>query len=300
MSDPWDNPSSVPSSPKDIKKAQEFFASALNKIQIAAALSAYQAAPIGATLKARELSEQQAFDLLMHYVARGEIEIDEQIQLDASGKIVQPRPGQQLRVRTRMAGVDYLQAASGSAAFASARQPKVFYPVPAFAIVLYRLAKRLGEGYYRVSSIVWGGIGAGHKGKKLNCHQVGTCVDIYGAHTRFGPIDVYRDWGRRPVYLTDGKRRTSPANDDEGDYWGKETNTYYRLRAQDTGMAYYFFSELYDFAFDQTTTGANDVPQLREFQPSGRGYIIHPDYKSVGLRRDHEQHIHFQLGEAFV
>lgn len=276
--------------------AKQVYAGFVKSVELMKLLSVYEKEPVWAAKPVRDLSEQQAFDLLMHLVYWGEVFVDEIFRADASGRLVHPKPGQQLKVGTRMAGVDFYRASNKG--FPGNHSTPTFTPTPAFALVLYRLAKRLGGGYYGATRIVWGGIGHGGEGKLRNCHEIGTCVDFYGAYTRHGTFDVLADWGKKPIFKSDGKPRAVPNWTD--DKWGNASDTYYRLRASDPGLAYYFFADVYKFAFEQCTVGSTDVPELKEGQSVMAGTIIHPDYARADLRRSHLEHMHFQLGQAFV
>jgi hypothetical protein len=268
---------------------QEILTAFAGVIELRRVLAAFQNEPPGASKAARDLSDQESFALLMHLVYQGEITLLDKIRTDAAGRIVQPRPGQQLTIKARLGGVEFQNALNASLDY--------FLPKPVLAIALYRLATRLSGGYYAAKQIVWGGIGHGHEGKALNCHEVGTCVDIYGALTRFGKFDVYKDWGSRPVFKTDGKQVHAA----HGDPWGDATSTYYRLRSSEDGLKYYFFQELYRAGREQFTVAPTDNLDLEEGKPVRQGAnIFHPDYPALGLRRSHQEHVHFQIGPSYL
>jgi hypothetical protein len=276
--------------------AKQIYSGLAKSAELMAMLRNYEKEPVWSKMPVRDLNEQQAFDLLLHLVYWGEILVDEIFRADASGRIVYPKPGQQVKVRTKMAGVEFYQASD--VGFPGNHPSATFTPTPAFALVLYRLAQRLGGGYFGATRIVWGGIGHGGAGKVLNCHEIGTCVDFYGAYTRHGKFDVLPDWGKKPIFNADDKPRKVPNWTD--DKWGNEAQTYYRLRSSDPGLAYWFFADVYKFAYEQCTVGSTDVPELKEGQRVLAGTIIHPDYAGAKLRHSHLEHMHFQLGDAYV
>jgi hypothetical protein len=268
---------------------QEILTAFVSVMELRKALAAFQNEPAGTSKPARDLSDEESFALLMHLVYQGEIMLDEKLRTDAAGRLVQPRPGQQLKIKARMAGVEFRNALNAELDY--------FLPKPVLAIALYRFATRLSGGYYSAKQIVWGGIGHGHEGKKLNCHEVGTCVDIYGALTRFGKFDVYKDWGTRPVFTTDGKKVQGA----HGDPWGDVTSTYFRLRSSEDGLKYYFFQEMYRAGRDQFTAAPTDNLDLEEGKPVRQGAnFFHPDYPAMGLRRSHQEHMHFQIGPSYL
>jgi hypothetical protein len=278
-----------------VSVVKQAYAGAVKTLELQTMLADYAKEPIWANKAARDLSDKEAFDLVMHHVYHGRIVIDEVLRVNKAGKLIYPKPGQQIKVRCKMAGVEYYQASNTG--FPGNHYKPYFTPTPAFAIVLYRLAQRLGDGYYGATRIVWGGIGAGAVGKRLNCHVVGTCVDFYGAYTRHGTFDVLVDWAKKPIFDKEGKKLPAPKT--TSDKWGNATDTYYRLRASDEGLAYQFFIDVYDFIYEQCSVGKLDVSQLAEGQRISAGNIIHPDYPG-GLRATHQEHMHFQLGEAYV
>lgn len=252
---------------------------------------------------ARDLTQEEARKLLDYLVDKKEIALYEPIKSDKQA---------QVKVQTSIGGVDFLQAQGknmGRFGSINAHKTAYFQPTPAFAIVLYRLALRLRENW-GASNIVWGGIGAGSGKHTEDCHMNGSCVDFYGASTRAGVFDVRRDWYYRPVYKSDGKLHAM--DKDEDDRWAHDLHTYYRLLvtkdAEEKDLAdktYYnprardFFLDVYTFISEQCAFGRFDISPaaLRSGAPILAGYTIHPDYPTL-LRRPHNDHIHFQLGQA--
>ena len=268
-----------------------------DRLHLMQLLDAYKNAPAAATKAARDLTGQEAFDLMMHLVYNGEIELETPIHTDKSGRITSPRPAQQVMIKTHIAGVDYYRASSKG--FPGNYKHPHFAPTPAFAVVLYRLARMMKEKW-GATRIVWGGIGAGHDGKSKNCHEVGTCVDFYGAITQKGTFDVLEDWGKKPIFNADGTPHAKSTDHD--DRWGSDTKTHYRLRLFGDGWSYWFFASVYAFAHEQCSVFSNDHPPLQFLSGGalGSGTIIHPDYSNPGLRKSHQEHMHFQLGHAYL
>lgn len=262
----------------------------LRGVQLIEALAPYAKQPAAASKAARDLSKQEAFELLMYHVIQGEIVPNEAVKLDAKGKISSPAPNRRVKVRTSMVGVDFYQASmktnfkNGSA---GATKVAAFDPTPGFAIVLLRLAKFLKKDW-GATRVVWGGIGQGADSKRKNCHGEGTCVDFYGAITQRGTFDVLADWTHKPIYSPNGKRR--------GPWGDTESPTYYRLRPTADQPAYQFFLDVYRFAATECTDGYEKAPTSIGMP----GRIIHPDFPDKGLREGHEQHMHFQIGEAYL
>jgi hypothetical protein len=263
---------------------------------------------------ARDLTDAEAFDVMMYLYDTDEIKLPDGVKRDPhdQDKILSPKPGQQLRVGTAMGDVTYRRAndakrpaggAEGSDEMAS------FTPTPAFAVLLYRFGVFLHE-QWDVDTIVCGGVGSG---RQVDCHSQGRCVDFYGVVRAGDTIDVHRDWFARPVYKTrpeaDGSRGTLTAVGD--DKWGGATATYFRLvyspDLQDF-LPLVFFSTVWEFVTRECTTAAGDLSaeNFRNGALLGRGTIYHPDFPDWGSylpghagRQSHHDHMHFQIGNAF-
>lgn len=251
---------------------------------------------------ARDLTTQEAFNLMMYLVVKGDLQLVDPIKTGQNGDLISPKPGQQVRIGTQMAGVQFLQALGmnrGPLGSVGAHDSGFFQPTPQFAIVLYRLALWL-QDQWGATEIVWGGIGAGRRA--LDCHLNGNCVDFYGARTQQGFFDVRRDWFLRPVIQNDGKHLKG-----DWDRWGDVSKTFYRLSVNDDttsvhdAQARVFFSDVWEFVYAQCHVGPNDIAPGPFFDGGllKPGYTIHPDYPLPTKRRDHNDHMHFQLGEAF-
>jgi hypothetical protein len=263
------------------------------------------------TKPARDLSLQEAFDLMIFLVEEGEIELVDPVKTDDGGIVISPKPvpGLQMKVRTSMGGVDFFRAKDinpGINGSAGATKAEIFQPTPAFTIVLYRLAKRLAAKW-QATQIVWGGIGAGSGKNAKDCHMTGHCVDFYGATTAAGvQFDVRRDWWSRTVYRQDNGKplaTTAPL----ADHWLDTTDTYFRLAISQEPQdltPWQFFGDVYQFIVEECTPGNNIAADLfRNGSALQAGTIMHPDYPVAGDpgpgRRTHNDHIHFQLGNAY-
>jgi hypothetical protein len=257
------------------------------------------------TKPARELSPEEAFNLLIYLVIKGELDLVDPLRTGPEGDIISHKPGKQLKVRTTIAGVDFHQAAEhnpGRNGSVNARKTPYFQPTPEFAIVLYRLALSLRDNW-GATRIVWGGIGAGSGKHSLDCHMIGTCVDFYGVTTQQRAFDVREDWFLRTVYKQDGKKH--PMVSDDNDRWGNDTHTFYRLALStdpQDDLARDFFQDVYQFISEECAFGPFDIPPsgFQSGAPMGPGYTIHPDYPGINLRRHHNDHMHFQLGQAVM
>jgi hypothetical protein len=269
-----------------IAAGETLVSSIIGRAKLMAALSQYEKEPSGFGKLARDMTEQEGFDALMHLVFKGEIQMDETLKTNAAGKLIEPKPERKLKILATMGGIAYKHASNPKKLHFNTR--------PALAVALYRVALKFSGGYFRMTEIVWGGIGHGRNAN--DCHERGSCVDIYGGTCRFGVFAVDRHWGKRPVFKADGSRPEAVA----GDRWGNATTTHYRLRETDSGMAYYFFRELYSVFREEFSADVTDPAELKDAVPIRRGNnIFHPDHPDISLRRNHQEHFHFQIGPSF-
>ncbi|HTS26457.1 MAG TPA: hypothetical protein VMH81_11330 [Bryobacteraceae bacterium] len=261
------------------------------------------------TKAARDLSQQEALDLFLYLVEQGEISLVDRVRTNDAGAVTSLRPGAQVQIRTTISGVDFFKARGnnhGLNGSAGAAQVASFSPTPAFAIVLSRLANFLASEW-KITRIVYGGIGLGGGLHATDCHMTGHCVDFYGGRIDTGQdFDVRRDWWSRTVYRKDnGKAHTSNGFD----RWSDDTNTYFRLAisndAEDQKPAQ-FFADVYEFVTEQCTLGPDiGDDAFRHGDPLRAGTVMHPDYPVAGIpgvvagRRGHNDHMHFQLGKAY-
>src|SRR5688500_7726139 len=116
---------------------------------------------------ARDLTPQEAFDLLMHHVEQGHIEMVQTPRENERGQVTTHFVNQNMQVTPHLAGVHYAHVTG---------QDRIMTPKPEFAVMLYRLAVWLSDAC-GVTKIVWGGIGAGSGKNKVDCHSDGRCID---------------------------------------------------------------------------------------------------------------------------
>lgn len=226
----------------------------------------------------------------MHLVFHGELFLVDPLKTDASGQLISPLPGQQRKVQTNIAGVHYAHSSDPKRAF--------LLPNPKLAVAPHRLAKtQLVElEYFRVSKIVWGGIGHWGDGKAPKCHEIGTCVDIYGAQTCFGYFDVYNGWGRKPVFDANGKKLAAVG----GDYWATPPAPITAFAIPIPGCL------LLPRGLLPRLRGPIHRRRQRFTRPERKvalkqgANVFHPDYPGTYLRPKHVPHDHFQIGPSFL
>lgn len=254
------------------------------------------------TKAARDLTPQEAFDLLMHHIEQGDIDLFDprQARADINGKMLSLRVIQNVKIMPTMAGVQYVHTLGDARAFS---------PKPEFAIFLLRFARWLSE-QCSVVKIVWGGIGSGSGKNAVDCHSDGRCIDFYGAQTAGGQsFDVDRDWWQKSVTL---KTEPKPHALVGTDRWGNDRKTYYRLALPVQPLHHFwagwFFGMVYEFAMKESTVSSADigVDAFRRGDEVKAGAIFHPDHpipgsfgvRGIAGRRTHFQHMHFGLGKA--
>lgn len=250
---------------------------------------------------ARDLTPQEALDLLIHHFEQGDIDLVDprQARVNDKGQPITLRVNQNIAIKSKMAGVQYMHVSGDT---------RNFSPKPEFAILLYRLAKWLAEEC-SVVKIVWGGIGSGSGKNAIDCHTDGRCIDFYGAQCVNGRyFDVDKDWWRKPVPLkTEPKDHAMVGND----HWGDDRKTYFRLALTVQPLQFWpgwFFGMVYEFAMKESTITGSDISAeaFRRGDALKAGAIFHPDHPIPGTfgknaiagRRNHFQHLHFGVGKA--
>ena len=238
----------------------------------------YGAPPLFIDKPGRDLSQEEARDIVMHLVVKKEIQLIDPPLFGAKGVQI-PKPGQRLRISNQVAGVTY-------------QHPTLHWDyLPdvnlAWIVVLYRLARGLRD-QFGVHKIYWRGIGRGADDKpKTDSHHSGRAIDFFGAETRFGKVTVTQDWSKQPIVIN-GK--TEPD-------WKPTQIPHYRLLPI-IRRGYFFFLWVYGFA----TRECQDYSQGPSIDGKGpttigmHSFIIHPDHPNRRLRSKHQDHMHFQIG----
>jgi hypothetical protein len=250
---------------------------------------------------ARDLTPKEAFELLLHHIEQGDIDLVDvkQARVDERGQPIYLRVNQNVRIRSLMAGVQYTHVSGDTRDFA---------PKPEFAILLLRLARWLSDSC-GVVKIVWGGIGSGSGKNAVDCHTDGRCIDFYGAELANGrTFDVDLDWWQKPVPPKDGAKLPAKVGND---YWGDGRSTFFRLAPAPQQTQFWpgwFFGLVYEFAVKESTITSADigVDAFRRGDALKAGAIFHPDHpvpgtfgkKAIPGRRNHFQHMHFGVGKA--
>lgn len=250
-------------------------------------------APAAFATPARDLTRQEARDIVVYLLGRGAFRLRHPanaVRFDANCALVQqPDPGTRFVIeRGRIDDVDFRY---------------VGHPAPGhdldnldvrMVVLLYRLAHML-RTTWGVTEIQHLGIGHGNPAHPNDCHNTGRAIDFAGVKGVAGgnpfEIAVLRDWGKKPVVMPDGRQLRE---------WPPDfRDTFYRLDPARDGLAYAIFRDVYDFAARECTdTSPRRLGNSGSPTTIGRSsrFIIHPDHPNPALRAQHQDHIHMQIG----
>jgi hypothetical protein len=150
-------------------------------------LNRYKAAPDGASIAARDLSQAQARDLVIHHYHNQHLVLENWPEFDAKGNPTYPKVGEKVKLKYNIGGVQYVAdnpVARGWELTKAIDQR--------LAVLLVRLGQWLKKEW-AASVIHWGGIGTGRNADDR--HVQGFALDFHGAVTQHGEFNVWRDWG---------------------------------------------------------------------------------------------------------
>jgi len=227
-----------------------------------------RAEPVCSHKSARDLTQAEARDMVAHFIATDQLKLDRQLAFNESGQLTYPKAGEKVYLQPPViAGVPFV-IVNPNTGLPSAMLPRVGGLNLIFVVLLQRLAAMLKRDW-RATQIYYGGFGAGGG----QCHRDGRAIDFYGALTgSHGQFMVKRDWGDAPIRLPDGSEVFT---------WPAGVPVKYRLDTGSNPAGRAFFKDVWDLATEEARPG---------------GYICHPDHPNPGLRKDHQNHMHFQIG----
>ncbi len=232
--------------------------------------------PAASTVPARNLSRDQARDLVVYYALNDQIHLDMPVTFGIDGKPTSPKVT--AKVRLDLKNIGGVQFTPNNPAAAKWKQTK---PLDMrLVVLLVRLSQYLRSGRWGVTTIFWGGLGTGRGNPNDLRHEKGYALDFHGATTNFGKLDVYKDWGTQGITLPNGKK----AKDNT---WPSGVSPYFRLDVNtDAGG---FFYDVYHFLTGQATDAASST------SIGSRSSILHPDHPNPTLRLSHRDHIHCEI-----
>jgi hypothetical protein len=195
------------------------------------------------------------------------------------GTISSPRPETHVAIEpAAINGIRFVNDGNPSATFFDNVEQRL-------AVALYRLTCWVNASAATVSAIRHKGIGHG-RGASNDCHNQGRAADISGfsGENDGSPfeLDIKRDWGDLPPQA-------------EGEV---------RLDPQANPLAFALFATTYRMAtFEAECRGigasGNPWPALDLGEPGG--FVVYPDYVGdANLRKQHQDHIHFQIGKTLA
>jgi hypothetical protein len=218
-----------------------------------------------------KLSDQEARDLVVGYVQNKLLELEKEVE--TTGPNPYPKVGERVRVKLQnIGGVKYTPDNPDAAAWSTT------YPMEMRTVVLaVRLGVFLKSGRWGVSAIYWGGMGIGGS-SATDRHSLGRAIDIHGADTTAGKLDVLANWGRQPITLPNGKKVH---------VWPGNIQPYFRLDVDTPAGG--FFYDVYHFL---TGEARDKIGGLAGSSIGDRSFILCPDMPDAALRARHQDHIH--------
>ena len=236
----------------------------------------------------RDLTRAQARDLVVWLHKEGKIHLKSAPTFDASCRVLTPTPSSRVQLDITVDGVRYLYL-SGRRTIA---QPRIDNLDVRGAVLVARLATKL-KADFGATEIHHMGIGHGNAAHPKDCHNTGRAIDFGGAAGVKDGVawraHVVTDWSAKPV---DAALRGTRPN-----LYKARAHTTYRLRESEE-IAKAVFEDVYAFAAAE----ANDTSDHRAQpgSPTAIGaasrFVIHPDHPDAGLRGQHQDHIHFNIG----
>jgi hypothetical protein len=254
----------------------------------AAAVPCHLSAPAGLNRGARDLTPAQARDVVAYLVGRGEMTlVGATVGCDASGRVTSPAPNARLRVGPNIAGVRFQSGDTTSTTrFLDGFDVRG-------AVLAYQVASRL-KSQWGANVIYFSGVGHG-RGPATDCHHQGRALDFYGASGTHGghawDFRVSRNWGHANVPVPESRAHRN--------VWAARPAGGFRFRLPaDAGpTAHNIFASVYEtatkHAADTTVRPGANGARTRIGQTS---FICHPDHPAAGLRRQHQDHVHMQVG----
>jgi hypothetical protein len=240
--------------------------------------------PVCSFKAARDLTPAEARDMVVYFVATGQLTLDRQLAFNESGQLTYPAAGQKVYLQPPMvAGVPFV-IVNPNTGLPSSMVARAGALDLMFVVLLQRLAVMLKRDWH-AAQIYYGGFGAGGG----QCHKDGRAIDFYGAQTQnHGQFLVEREWWLTPILLPNGQEVSGNSSrmghfGKRGTEWPTGVAVKYRLETGPNQVARAFFKDVWDFASEQARPG---------------GFICHPDHSSPSLRADHWNHMHFQIGST--
>ena len=227
--------------------------------------------PAAASKPARDLTQAEARDLTVYYALNKQLDLEKPITFGKDGNPTFPKVGAKVTLGLDIGGVHFTPDNKAAADWKRTRGMDM-----RAAVLAVRLSQFLKASRWGVTTIYWGGMGVGRDDNDR--HGKGYAIDIHGALTRYGKIDVSEDWGKQKITLPNGKKASE---------WPAHTPPYFRLDV-DT-QAGGFFYDVYHWL----TGEAADAP--RPSSIGDRSYILCPDMPDNYWRPLHQDHIHCEI-----
>jgi hypothetical protein len=231
--------------------------------------------PSGSGKPARNLTQEEARDLVVYYALNGVLQLEKEVTFGKDGKPSFPKIGEKVKLGLWIAGVHY-QPDNEAASAWTATGPMDMRT----AVLAVRLAQYLNGSRWGVDRIFWGGMGVGRDSNDR--HGKGLAIDIHGAYGRMGWLDVSYDWGKQPITLPDGKKAKE---------WPATVQPYFRLDVDPPTGAGAFFYDLYKWLTGEAADGWGS----KRTSIGDHSFILCPDMPDITYRPYHQDHIHCEI-----
>jgi hypothetical protein len=233
---------------------------------------------------ARDLSEQEAREIVCYLISTGEIKPRRMygpppnfppLKLLVNGNY------EGLLLDADIAGVIFVNLASTP----DPSKQVISGPGWRIALVAYRLALLLKAKSGATQIFHKGFKGAGPADDQ---HNLGRALDFVGALTSVGDLRVQTHWSNQTVPNAIGGVN--------GDWPPTHIQTRFRLDAATNRTAHDFFKLVYNFGTEQCRDNSSKQGHIAPFAPLPTGAILHPDYGAEpSKRKAHFDHIHFDV-----
>jgi hypothetical protein len=236
--------------------------------------ASYNALPGFPWTAAYKLTQEEARDKVVAYVLNDLLTLEKPVAFGADGGPTYPKIGERAKLKLdNIGGVRFIPDNKDAAGWTHTGRMDLRTAVLAVRLSLYLRVSKWG-----VSAIYWGGMGVGRE--EDDRHGKGYAIDIHGAMTRFGKLDVSADWGKQPITLPNGKTAKE---------WPLTVRPYFRLDV-DTPAGGFFYTVYHWLAGEASDNGKEIESSIGD-----RSSILCPDTPDYGLRQYHQDHIHCEI-----
>ena len=228
--------------------------------------------PIGSGKAARDLTHEEARDLVVYYVLQNLLELVKAPAVAKDGSLTYPKTTDKPQLTLSIGGVSWVPDNKKAAGLKATGAMDM-----RTAVLAVRLAQYLASSRWGVDTIYWGGMGFGRSSDDR--HGKGFAIDFHGASGSVGKLDVSRDWGQQPIPLPNGK---------QGRDWPVGQQPYFRLDVDTPAGG--FFYDVYHWLTGEAADGKRGGSSIGD-----HSFILCPDTPDAAYRPSHQDHIHCEI-----